>query len=318
MRLSNLIYTIIVCFLISIIFAQIHQIGYIAGAALQDKEVKIQTSFSAPENFQNWDKLTEKEQTVVYFSGFLLPALFWFLFFLILPKTSNSIVIVAEVWSSLIFFLYQLINIVSISTLLLSIKPFGRAAKATLNSGTKPLTALFVTLSIFIMSILLLVYKKYKFENLKRIFVSRIEFYREFNILGSFLVAILAFSLILTAVRVRPLTFFKFDLLGSYTLQTEYIVTKDLMEENLYNFVLKEEKKVVIDIQLNNINSQYFEMWLSDGQSNTLLIQDDDIEVLCREIQVEMFLDAGVYQIMLTNFNKEINNSTVTLKVNIY
>jgi hypothetical protein len=242
----------------------------------------------------------------------------WLVFVILVPKGNNPIILLSKLWGTVLIFGYQLWIIVSILSINLGGTPSGPAAKAINDCDLNSTLILGLSLITFFLSLLTFYKKKFKKEDLLRIFVARIEFYREFNILAGLLVSLLFCALVLSATRLKPLTFFKFDLKGPYYLSTEYPLEKDLIEGEIYSFELKQEKNIVLEISLNNINSQYLEMVITDGNNETTLIQDDNILVEKRTIEAKMILNPGIYQLKLTSFNNEINNSSVTIKVNIY
>jgi len=318
MRIKNIAYFGLIVVLISILFAQVHQVGYITGAYLQEHEIKIPHSFAAPQMFDNWENLSSTEQSIVYLSGLGILFLLWIIFVIVIRKSKNPIIIASQFVGTMLFLGYQLWNIISAFSLLFSEKSFGRTGYAIESVGGNPVSGVILLLVIFIVTLALLYLKRFSLKDIGIVFTQKIEFYREFNIIAGLLVALISFSLILTTVRSRPFEIMKFDMLASYNLREEFFITHDLMDEEIDSFKVKGEKEVVINFILNNIDAQYFELRVINEESDITILRDDDLKIDYREVKAEMKLSEGNYQIICTIFNHELSETSIVVKINLY
>ncbi len=318
MRIKNLVYAIIIIVLVTILFAQVRQLGYIAGAMIQEKEIKIHSTFSAPDTFENWETLSNFERIIVYFSGYLLVVLVWFIVTILLPPSSSGLVICARIWSSILILIYQLWSLISISSVFFTPTGFGRAGYANAQYGNHPIMAFFIILIILLISVFSVWKRRPQKAHIENVTTHQIIFYKEFNILGSILVGVLVFSLILTSLRTRPLELFNLDFGFGKIGEEIFILQADSLVEDLFSFELDKKQRIYLTIKLNNIDSEYLNLGIKSDSFSQTILEEDNLKTEERIIEVEMNLDAGTYFINFTNFNKIINKTSISLSLNIY
>ncbi len=318
MFLKNLIYAILIIVLVTILLTQVHQLGYIAGAMIQQKDIRIPSTLSTPDEFENWDTLSDFEKIVVYFSGYILIMIVWFIMVVLLPYSANALIIWSRIWSSIIILLYQLCAIIGIASIYFSENIQERIGFANLNYDKEPIYVILIVLTLLFITIIAIV-RKHIFSNLLNTFINNeLILYKEFNIIGSFLVSILALSIALTSFRITPPDIFSLEFVTNRKFEKIYNIENDNLEEDIYSFTLDKDQRVVINLLLEHIDSQYLALEIRSDSFEHTILNEDNIKIDERTIEAELKLGTGTYYINLTNFNNIINESRITLSLNIY